>query len=147
MPHIDFRRMTAGAVGVAWRQASPEQRDRLEQSFKALLVRILSGALDQARSSGTLAKARGRQVVVLPLRADAEASEVTVRTQLRGGAGEPVPLDYRLARDGDAWKIVDVNVLGVWMVAQYRNEFAPVLRDQGIDGLIAALSARTLPGR
>ena len=45
MPHVDFQRMTASAVGPAWRRATPEQRARLESEFKTLLVRTYAGCL------------------------------------------------------------------------------------------------------
>jgi len=142
MPRIDFRRMTASVVGPSWRRATPEQRARLEEEFKALLVRILSGALAQARASGSLAQARGKQVAVQPLRSAPGATEVTVRTELRGGGGDPIQLDYRLAKADGGWKIYDVNVLGVWMVQQYRSAFAREIDSGGIDGLIAALAQK-----
>ena len=45
MPHVDFARMTAAAVGRAWRQATPEQQERLQDEFKGMLVCTYSGAL------------------------------------------------------------------------------------------------------
>ena len=141
MPHLEFRQMAASATGAAWRGATPQQRARLEEEFKALLVRLLSGALAQARASGSLAEARGKQVVVLPSRDPPDATDVTVRTQLRGSGAEPIQLDYRLHKtDGDPWMVYDVNVLGVWMVQQYRSQFAPVIRERGVQGLIESLA-------
>ena len=64
-----------------------------------------------------------------------------MRTEVRG-RGEPIQLDYRLEKTGAGWKIYDVNVLGVWLVEQYRSSFAQEIGTGGIDGLIAKLAER-----
>ncbi len=137
MPHVDFRRMTASAVGRYWRQATPEQQKRLEEEFKVLLVRTYSGALAQV----------GDQTVqIKPMRGGVSGDEVVVRTVIRG-QGEPVQLDYRLEKATDGWKIYDVNVLGVWLVENYRNSFAQEVSAGGIDGLISKLAERNKAAR
>ena len=75
------------------------------------------------------------------MRASADDAEVVVRTEIRG-KGDPIQLDYRLEKDGAGWKIYDVNVLGVWLVENYRNSFAQEIGANGIDGLIAKLAER-----
>ncbi|WPB59355.1 ABC transporter substrate-binding protein [Xylophilus sp. GOD-11R] len=135
MPNVDFRRMTAAAVGPQWRQASPEQQQKLQAEFKTLLVRTYSGALSQVSD---------QTVNVKPLRAAADDKEVVVRTEVTG-RGDPIQLDYRLAQspgDGAGWKIYNLNVLGVWLVETYRSQFAQEINSKGIDGLIAALTSR-----
>jgi phospholipid transport system substrate-binding protein len=132
MPHINFQRMTASAVGRYWRQATPDQQKRLQEEFKTLLVRTYSGALAQVKD---------QTVSLKPMRSTPQDTEVVVRTEVRG-KGDPVQLDYRLEKSGDAWKIYDVNVLGVWLVENYRNSFAQEIGASGIDGLIAKLAER-----
>ncbi|TSE22430.1 MlaC/ttg2D family ABC transporter substrate-binding protein [Tepidimonas aquatica] len=132
MPHVDFERMTASAVGRFWRSATPEQRQRLMAEFKTLLVRTYSGALTQIND---------QTLVVRPLRAAADATEVVVRSEIRG-KGEPVQLDYRLVRTPQGWKVYDLNVMGVWLVDTYRTQFAQEINARGIDGLIATLAER-----
>ena len=73
------------------------------------------------------------------MRASPTDAEVVVRTEIRG-KGDPIQLDYRLEKDGAGWKIYDVNVLGVWLVENYRNSFAQEIGANGIDGLIAKLA-------
>jgi phospholipid transport system substrate-binding protein len=132
LPHINFERMTAAAVGRYWRQATPEQQDKLQAEFRTLLVRTYSGALAQVRD----------QVVELkPMRGKADDKEVVVRTEIKG-RGEPIQLDYRLEQKDGGWKIYDVNVLGIWLVENYRNSFAQEISANGIDGLIAKLAER-----
>ena len=133
MPNVNFARMTASAVGPAWREATPEQRKRLQDEFKLLLVRTYSGALAQVSSE--------QNVEVKPMRGAPTDNEVVVRTEIRG-KGDPIQLDYRLEKAGTSWKIYDVNVLGVWLVENYRNSFAQEIGANGIDGLIAKLAER-----
>ena len=133
MPNINFTRMTASAVGRNWRQATPEQKTRLQDEFKTLLVRTYSGALSQVRE---------QTLNVKPLRAAAAAdNEVVVRTEVIG-RGDPVQLDYRMEKSPTGWKIYDLNVLGVWLVETYRTQFAEEISSKGVDGLIASLAQR-----
>lgn len=133
MPHVDFHRMTAAAVGKAWRTATPDQQARLQTEFKTLLIRTYAGALTRVQASTT--------VDLKPLRAAPEDSDVTVRTEIKG-TGDPVEIDYRLEKQPGDWKIFDVNVLGVWLVDQYKSSFAQEIAATGIDGLIGKLAAK-----
>ena len=135
LPHFNFTRMTASATGPGWRRATPEQRQKLQQEFKTLLVHTYAGALRQVSD---------QTVEVRPLRAAADDAEVVVRTWVKG-RGEPVQLDYRLERtpgQGSGWKIYDLNVLGVWLVDNYRPQFAQQINAGGIDALIRSLAER-----
>ncbi|HEY0823887.1 MAG TPA: ABC transporter substrate-binding protein [Ramlibacter sp.] len=132
MPHVNFQRMTAAAVGPAWRQATPEQRQRLQDEFKLLLVRTYAGALSQVNDE---------KVNVKPLRAQPTDTDVVVRSEIRG-RGEPIQLEYRLQKTPAGWKIYNLNVLGVWLVETYRSQFAEQVNARGIDGLIASMAER-----
>jgi phospholipid transport system substrate-binding protein len=135
MPNVNFQRMTASAVGPAWRQATPEQRQRLQEEFKLLLVRTYAGALSQVNDES---------VVIKPLRAQPTDTDVIVRSEIRG-RGEPIQLEYRLEKtpgQGAGWKIYNLNVLGVWLVETYRSQFAEQVNAKGIDGLIATMAER-----
>lgn len=136
MPHVDFSRMAGGAVGPAWRTASPEQKAQVEQQFKLLLVRTYAGAFKLAGD---------KTVKVFPLRGDANANEVLVKSELQGGS-ENIKLDYRLQKSpgqGLGWKVYDLSVANTpWMVDSYKQQFAPIINSKGIDGLIAALAAK-----
>jgi phospholipid transport system substrate-binding protein len=132
MPNVNFQRMTASAVGRNWRSATPEQQKRLQEEFKTLLVRTYAGALTEVKN---------QTVGLKPLRAAATDTEVVVRTEIKG-KGEPIQLDYRMEKLADGWKIYDVNVAGVWLVEQYRNNFAQEIGAVGIDGLISKLAEK-----
>lgn len=132
MPYVDFERMTASAVGRYWRQATPAQQKGLEDQFKLLLVRTYSGALAQVSD---------QTVDLKPSRNSPGDKEVVVRTEVKG-RGDPIQLDYRLEQTSAGWKVYDINVLGVWLVENYRNSFAQEIGASGIDGLIAKLAAK-----
>ncbi len=135
MPNVDFQRMTASAVGPAWRQATSEQQKSLQAEFKTLLVRTYAGALTQVSD---------QTIAVRPLRAAPEDKEVVVRTEVKG-RGDAIQLDYRLEKtpgDGAGWKIYNLNVLGVWLVETYRSQFSQEINAKGIDGLIKTLTER-----
>ena len=132
MPHTDFARMTASAVGPAWRQATPDQKQKLQDEFKTLLVRTYAGALSQVTSD--------QKIAVKPLRAAPTDTDVVVRTEVRG-SGDPIQIDYRMEKSGSDWKIYNFNVMGVWLVDTYRSQFAEQINRNGIDGLISSLAA------
>lgn len=135
MPNVDFKRMTASAVGPAWRRTTPEQQERLQNEFKTLLVRTYSSALAQIND---------QKITVKPMRAAPTDTEVVVRSEIRG-RGDPIQLEYRLEKtpgQGAGWKIYNINVLGVWLMETYRGQFAQEINTKGVDGLIATLAAR-----
>ncbi len=139
MPNVNFQRMTASAVGPAWRQATPEQQKRLQDEFKTLLVRTYAGALSEVSE---------QVIIVKPLRAAAEDKEVVVRTEVKGH-GDAIQLDYRLEKtpgQGSGWKIFNLNVLGIWLVETYKSQFAQEITSKGIDGLISTLAERNKTG-
>ena len=133
LPFVDFREMTASAVGRFWRQASAQQKEQLQAQFKQLLIHTYAGAVKRVRD---------QQVRFLPLRADPGATSVVVRTRVID-QGDVIQIDYRMIKsDSGAWKISDVNVMGVWLVDNYRGVFAQEIGQKGIDGLIKTLEQR-----
>lgn len=132
MPLINFPLMTKNAVGRRWNEASPEQQKRLQEEFKALLVRSYSGALMQVKN---------QTVEMKPPTLKLSDTEVEVRTLVVGGK-EPIPLAYRLEKSSGQWRIYNVNVLGSWLVENYRTVFTQQISSGGIDGLIAYLAER-----
>ena len=135
MPSVNFEVATRSAVGPKWREATPEQRTKLQAEFKTLLLRLYAGALSQVKDQTV------EVTKTLPV---SGSTQTVVQTEVRG-KGEPIKLDYRLdkmADAGGAYKIIDVNVGGIWLVQNYRSQFANELTKGGIDGLINALVER-----
>ena len=137
LPNFDFSRMTSLAMGRNWKKATPEQQKRLTDEFRSLLVRTYSGSLAQYRN---------QTIEYKPLRADAAATDVTVRTEVVRPGQVPVQIDYSMAKGGDGWKAYDVIVGGVSLVTNYRDEFNEQIRQGGVEGLIASLVARNKGG-
>ncbi len=133
LPHINFQRMTQLTAGRYWREATPEQQQALTNEFRTLLVYTYAGAVAQIRNQTLEFK---------PMRATPDDTEVEVRTAVIQSRGDPIQLNYRLEKGPNGWKIVDVNILGAWLVQTYRNSFAAEIQKGGIDGLIKALNER-----
>ena len=132
-PHFDIDRMTALAAGRAYRTATPEQKKELGEQFKTLLIRTYSSALNQYRDQTIEAK---------PLRADPNATDVTVRTEVIRPGQPPVQIDYSMTKTPSGWKAYDVIVGGVSLVTNYRDEFNDQIKAGGVDGLIKTLADR-----
>lgn len=132
VPYTDMRRTTEMAMGPNWKKATPEQQTQLVSEFKNLLIRTYSGALSQLRD---------QTVQFKPLRAAPDDKEVIVKTVVLG-RGDPVPLDYRLEKTDKGWKVYDMNIMGVWLVEAYRNQFTNQISQNGIDGLVKFLQDR-----
>jgi len=133
LPHVDAEKMTQQAAGRFWRQATPEQQKALTKEFTTLLVYTYSGALSTIKNE---------TVEFKPMRAEAGATDVEVRSQVNVARGEPITLNYRLANGAQGWKIYDINVLGAWLVETYKGTFASEINKGGIDGLIKKLAER-----
>ncbi|MGE5794834.1 MAG: phospholipid-binding protein MlaC [Bacteroidota bacterium] len=131
LPHFNFGRMTALAMGQNWRRATPEQQKQLVEQFRTLLVRTYSTAL---------AAYRNQVIEFKPLRAAAADADVTVRSDVKQPGGEPVTIDYSMEKTPGGWKVYDVAIGGVSLVTTYRDTFTNEIRTSGIDGLIKALA-------
>jgi phospholipid transport system substrate-binding protein len=133
LPHFDFESMTSLAMGQNWRTATPEQKKQLVDAFRTLLVRTYASAL---------ATYSDQKFDFRPLRAKPTDTDVVVQVRVLQPGSQPVPIDYSMEKTPSGWKAYDVSVGGVSLVANYRTEFATVVRSSGIDGLIRDLQAK-----
>lgn len=133
LPHFNLRRMTMLAVGRDWRDATPEQQQRLVDAFYGMLVRTYSNALTQYRD---------QTIEFRPLRISPDETTVRVQTFIRQSGAQPVGVDYMMERTADGWKVFDIVVAGVSLVTNYRGTFTQEIRAGGIDGLIRSLESR-----
>lgn len=131
LPHVNTARMTRLAVGASWRQATPEQQQRLTQEFTTLLVHTYSGALASYGDQG---------MDVKPARAQADDTEATVRSEIRQPGAQPIAIDYSMEKTPSGWKVYDIKIGGVSLVSTYRSTFSEEVRNHGIEGLIGLLS-------
>jgi phospholipid transport system substrate-binding protein len=139
-PHFNFERMTRLAVGRAWQQATPEQRQRLQKEFRDLLVRTYTNAV----AAGAHSQAR---VQYKPLRPPAEGDETVVRTQVTEPGRPSIAIDYSMEKGPEGWKVYDVTVDNISLVTNYRGSFASTISQSGIDGLINDLAEKNRRNR
>ncbi len=130
LKYFDFNKMTGSAVGREWRNATADQKAQLSKEFQTLLVRSYSNALTQYKN---------QTVDVKPFKAATADTEVTVKTEVKQPGGKPVAIDYDLTKSADGWKVFDIYVAGVSLVANYRDTFSQEIKANGIDGLIKSL--------
>ncbi len=133
LPNFNFRHMTALALGKEWRKATPEQQEKLTAEFKTLLVRTYSNALTGYKN---------QKIIYKPFRMNNGDTDVLVRTEVQEPGNKPVQLDYSLEKTDAGWKVYDVNVAGISLVTNYREQFAQEVRHGGVDGLIASIAAK-----
>ena len=138
LPHIDFEEATRLAVGRAWSQASAEQKRRLTEEFRRMLVRTYSSAITSYQ---------GQTMKVLPVRMKPGDTEATVRNHYIRPGAKPVQLDFAMHQTAGGWKIYDIVVEGVSLVLTYRSEFDAVVKQEGIDGLIKRIAAKNGPAK
>jgi phospholipid transport system substrate-binding protein len=131
LPHFNFDHMTRLAVGKYWRNATTEQKRVLVKEFRELLVRTYTKAFTVYRDY---------VVEVMPLRAAADATEVTVRTSVRKPGAQPTPVNYEMEKTADGWKAYDLSIEGVSLVTSYRGTFGDTIQRNGIEGLINTLA-------
>ena len=139
VPHLDFRTVGRWVMGRHWREATPEQREAFIDEFLTLLVRTYaSGLLEYS----------GETLEFLPVQAEDDAEDIVVRMRLRpAGGGEPVPVSYRMHWRDEAWKVYDVNIEGVSLVANYRNSLGSQFASEGVQGVIDLLRERNRRGQ
>jgi phospholipid transport system substrate-binding protein len=135
LPHFDFRTMTQLAVGKHWREATPAQQKSLEDAFRTLLVNTYTASLSVA-STGK------ENVEVKPADAKSGGDDMVVRTVVRTPNRPPIPVDYRMKKGADGWKVYDVIVENLSLVTNYRSSFASEIGRSGIDGLVKALETK-----
>jgi len=134
LPYVDFEKTTRLAAGRYWRDASAAQQQALVREFRGTLIRTYSGAFRRVTADTS--------IEMLPFRGDPKADDVVVRTQVRQANAQPAGVDYRLEKTAQGWRIYDLSVEGIWLIQNYRNQFATQIQQSGFDGLIQALAAR-----
>jgi phospholipid transport system substrate-binding protein len=140
LPYIDFEEATRLAVGRAWSQATPEQKQKLVSEFRNMLVRTYSNAIEGYE---------GQTLKVLPSRGGKQDAkdEATVRAQFVRAGGKPLPIEFQMRKTGETWKVYDIAVEGISLVLTYRSEFDAVVKQEGIDGLIKRLTQKNSPAK
>ncbi len=137
LPYFDFERITQGAVGPAWRQATPAQQRRLIEGFKQLLIRTYGRAL---------LNYSGQEIRYLPERPGQRPGMTTVTIEVRSPGSAPIPIEYRMHSASGRWQVYDVIIDHASLVGNYRSSFIEEIRQNGIDGLIERLESMNRQG-
>ncbi|MBR5459186.1 MAG: ABC transporter substrate-binding protein [Burkholderiaceae bacterium] len=133
MPAVDFLRMTRMAVGPKWRTATPAQRDEMQSLFRQILINVYAGALSMAKDQSLKLLPHGQN----------DGTEAIVRTAMLTPGKPDIQMVYRLRNIKEkGWRVIDVNVEGVWLVSNYRNQFGSIAASEGIEGLIKKMQER-----
>ena len=136
LPYVNFEKTTRLAAGRHWREASPQQQQALVEAFKGTLIRTYSGALANVDDVS--------RITMQPFRGDANADDVVVRSLVTRSNGPAVAVDYRLEKTPQGWRVYDLNIENIWLIQNYRNQFAQQIQQSGFDGLITALNQNNL---
>ena len=131
LPHFDFESMSKWALGKYWRRASKQQRKDFIREFKSLLIRTYATSLSEYAD---------QTIKYLPFRGKLSSGDVTVRSEVEQPGGFPVPIDYKLHIKGGEWKVYDVKIDDISLVANYRSSFSKQIRKSGLDALIKKLA-------
>lgn len=135
LPYVDMDKTTRLAAGRYWRQASAQQQADLVKAFTGTLIRTYSGAFTRVTPD--------TKIMLLPFRGDKQSDDAVVRTTVSQPNSSPIGVDYRLEQTDAGWKVYDLNVEGIWLIQNYRNQFAQEIGRNGVDGLIKALNAKS----
>ena len=131
LPNFDFDRVCKMVLGKSWKTATPEQQASFQKEFRSLLLRTYSVALG---------KYKNQVIEYKPMRADPDAKNVTVKTQILQSGGQPIAVDYSLVKGPAGWKVYDIIIENVSLVTNYRSEFSTEIRQNGIDSLNTKLA-------
>ena len=129
---FDIATMARLSVGPSWATMSESQRQQVIDGFGRYISAIYADRFDSY--AGQKLQVTDEQPA---------AAGVMVHSQIVKANGEPVKVDYLMRKNGDSWLIADIYLDGaISEVATRRSEFAAILRNEGIDGLIAALNRK-----
>lgn len=133
LPHFDFARMAQLVLARHWREASAEQKDVFIREFRELLTRTYATAL---------LNYSGQSIEYLPVTLAPNATRVEVKTVVRENGSPPLPIDYKLYLTNNEWKVYDVVIDQLSLVANYRTNYDSKIRRYGLDGLLQKLVTR-----
>ena len=123
LPHIDFKRMSRWVLGKYWRRASVSEQDQFVAEFRNLIIRTYSTALLEYS---------GQEINFLPVRNNSDPNLASVRTEIRPDSGPMIPISYDLYRNSNGeWKVYDVSIDGISLIANYRSSFGSQIRRSG----------------
>lgn len=129
-PRFDFQEMSRRSLGPYWNKIDAAQRTEFVSLFSELLARTYLNRIDNIDNSEV--NVTGERV---------KAPKALVRTEVTF-QGDEFPIDYRLVEKEAHWRVYDVIIENIGLVANYRNEFAGIIRREKFSGLIDRLRSK-----
>ena len=130
---FDFTEMAKSALGYHWKQITPAQQQEFTSAFVAFIEDSYLSKINDYR---------GQQVTFLRATNEGPQYAQVVTDIIQPGGKESIHVNYRLLQEGNTWKIYDVTVDAISIIANYRNQFNRVMNNKGYDTLIADLKAK-----
>ena len=134
--YLDYQRIAAFAVGLPWKQFTPKQKTEFISAFKVMIIAMY------ARSA--LMGAQDVQVKLLPKMVNSGKNHVDVFTEIQAKSGKKYEVAYQLYQSGNTYKVFNIRVDGASLVSVYRNQFDELIKQKGVDGMIATVRAKGL---
>lgn len=125
---FDWQETGKRALARHWQGRTPEQRAEFSTLFADLLERSYVAKIEQYS---------GERILYVGEAVDGDVA--TVRTKLVTKSNTEIPIDYRIAKEGDRWRAYDVLIEGVSLVNNYRNQFNRIIQQSGYDELVKKL--------
>ena len=133
LPHFDTDYAARLVLGKHWRTATAEQRNRFIETFYKALMKDYGDAILEFTAD---------RLRFLPFRGDPNADTATVRTEVRRGNGQMVPVNYTMRRTPDGWKAWDVTIEGISYIRNFRADFGAEVEQHGLEHLIERLETQ-----
>jgi phospholipid transport system substrate-binding protein len=130
LPNFDSEYAARLVLGQTWRTATPEQRKRFVDAFYHSLLRNYGAALVDFTAD---------RFVILPYKGEPGDTTATVRTEVKRGTGDKVPVNFSLRKTDAGWKAWDVVIEGISYVKSFRTDFASEIQQKGLDEVIKRL--------
>ena len=133
LPNFDLDRVNRLVLGKHWKTATAEQKIAFRKEFREFVMRTYAAALSEYK---------GQEIQYKQFRAEDGAKIVTVNTQISQPSGPPLAVDYHLGKTNDGWKVFDIVVENVSLVANYRGQFSSEIEQGSLDSLIKKLAEK-----
>jgi phospholipid transport system substrate-binding protein len=129
-PRFDFRVMSRWVLGVQWRRATEPQKQRFTELFSDLLEATYIGKIENYTDERV---EYGEERI--------EGDRALVETKVVTKSAE-IPIDYKLLREGEEWRVYDVVIENVSLVRNYRSTYDEIARKEGIDALLGRMEEK-----
>lgn len=139
VPNVNFPIMSRLVLGKHWRAATAEQRANFGESFKEVLIRTYLSSLGDTGGSENY---EGQVIRYLPLKNQDPGNKIIVRAEVDQPNASPIDVRFRMLKKKNVWKIYDVIVEGISLVATNRSGYSAIIRKEGLAEFLVRLEAK-----